>query len=253
MNQATALLYKKVMEKILLEGTSITWRRWLVPVSKDLPKANFSWVTWSSPSKCFMGHRGHCILSKSMLDSKLSGAVEMLEADIPKDLARLENGLLGTSGSSAKSRPWDSRSLQWYRLGPGCLEHNSAEHRCGRQGAAEGSAMSSSSTASSPSAVPVGSGKGLVLLYSLFLSPQLKRSASSGIPSTERHWPTQTSLVEGHNIKAVIKGWSTGCTREEKAKEAPCRCAGMSEGLFREVPGGKRGANRVKSAQEILS
>lgn len=52
------------------------------------------------------------MLSKSMLDSKLSGADEMLEADIPKDLARLENGPMGTSGSSAKSRPWDSNSLQ---------------------------------------------------------------------------------------------------------------------------------------------
>lgn len=101
----------------------------------------------------------------------------MLEADIPKDLARLENGPMGTSGSSAKSWPWDSNSLQWYRLGTGCLEHSSVEHRCGGQGAAEGSAASSSSTASSPSAVPAGSGKGLVLLYSLFLSPQLKRSA----------------------------------------------------------------------------
>lgn len=56
------------------------------------------------------------------------------------------------------------------------------------------------------------------------------------------------------NTKLVIKGWSTGCMREEKAKEEPSSmCAGKAELLFREVPDGKRAASRLKSAQEILS
>lgn len=118
----------------------------------------------------------------------------------------------GHSGGSAKSCPQDSHSLQWSRLGAGC-----PEHRCGGQGAAEGSAAPSGSTASSPSAVPAGSGMGLVLLCSPFLSPQLKHSELS---STERHWTMQVQRRDT-NTKAVIKGWSTGCTRGEQAKEAP--------------------------------
>lgn len=80
------------------------------------------------------------------------------------------------------------------------------------------------------------------------LCPVLGSPVQKGTDLHKQVWWRDT------NIKVVIKGWSTGCRREEKAKEAPSsRHAGKSEGLFREVPGGKRGANRLKSAREILS
>lgn len=150
----------------------------------------------------------HCIFSKSMLDSRLSGAASCW-GWYSKGLSqagKCANGRLRkfcqvlspeqSFLAMIQAGDWLSRTQMWWTRS--CRGFSSILWQHGR----------------SPSAVPVGSGMGLVLLYSLLLSPQLKHS---GIPSTERAL-TYVSPVEGHKHQSCDQGLEHRMYERRKGK-----------------------------------
>lgn len=172
----------------------------------------------------------------------------MLGADISKDWARLENGLWAPQGvlpSPGLGTVITCNDPAW-----GVAVQNTA---LGNTGVVDRELQRvqqhplSGSMASSPSAVPGPREGTCPPLVTVFKSPA--EALCPGLGSLVQ------SLHKSSGGTPTSRLWSRAGAQDAREKRRQRRHfpAGKSELLHWEVPHGKRGANRLKSAQEVLS